>query len=556
MNGNNPFQPEYLILHDYGGSPGATPSFNPYHTLVSGGRVNYRDAKNPYGKPAPHAYKLNPKSIGLSWGGKVGGMPSKEEFALIKQEYDAIKKQFPNIKVMSHGEAYQQTRGTGQQASRAGRGLEEASWRKFLQGDVPYEPGTVTPAGPTPMGQRSLTAYAGVSKTQPPTTGEPQPMPAYQDVGGQAPVMDPAEVARRQQMAKMLMQNGQDTGNMRHWTQALGAVLNSGAGVYQGKQAAEGLAKGQQSGNDALAQLLMGGDASAAVSNPYSSERALKYEMDKKTSGADYGKAGTLFQNPETGEYEAVQFGSDGTIKRTPMSGMTPFKGVGEVDTGTGTEVINKATGETVRSIGKKLFEAERQKGLGDAQAKGEVSWPKVEMGYEQAKLQDQYVVEDIDQALTQAGPWTTGFAGSVGKFVAGSPQSDLAFTLEGIKANLGFDKLQAIRDASPTGGALGAVTERELDLLQSAWGSIAQAQSEEQFKQRLTRLKQIKAQYATLKQRAYEQDKQRFGAAAVPNPQGGQALDPSALQGRGNQPLLAPQGGAPAAPGWSLKRL
>ena len=414
----------------------------------------------------------------------------------------------------------------------------------------------VAKAGPVPMGQRSLTAYAGVSKTQPPTTGTPQPMPNMLDVGGQAPVMDPAEVARRQQMAKMLMQNGQDTGNMRHWTQALGAVLNSGAGVYQGKQAAEGLAKGQQSGNDALAQLLMGGDASAAVSNPYSSERALKYEMDKKTSGADYGKAGTLFQNPETGEYEAVQFGSDGTIKRTPMSGMTPFKGVGEVDTGTGTEVINKATGETVRSIGKKLFEAERQKGLGDAQAKGEVSWPKVEMGYEQAKLQDQYVVEDIDQALTQAGPWTTGFAGSVGKFVAGSPQSDLAFTLEGIKANLGFDKLQAIRDASPTGGALGAVTERELDLLQSAWGSIAQAQSEEQFKQRLTRLKQIKAQYATLKQRAYEQDKQRFGAAAVPNPQGGQALDPSALQGRGNQPLLAPQGGAPAAPGWSLKRL
>lgn len=140
----------------------------------------------------------------------------------------------------------------------------------------------VANAGPVPLGQRSLTAYAGVSKTQPPTTGTPQPMPNMLDVGGQAPVMDPAEVARRQRLAQVLMQNGQDTGNMRHWTQALGAVLNSGAGVYQGKQAAQGLAQGQQTGNQALAQLLMGGDASAAMSNPYSSEQAIQYQQQQK----------------------------------------------------------------------------------------------------------------------------------------------------------------------------------------------------------------------------------------------------------------------------------
>jgi hypothetical protein len=99
------------------------------------------------------------------------------------------------------------------------------------------------------------------------------------DVGGQAPVMDPAEVARRQKLAQVLMQNGQDPGNMRHWSQALGAVLNSGAGIYQGKQAAQGLAQGQQSGNADLAQLLMGGDASAAMSNPYSAEKAQAYQM-------------------------------------------------------------------------------------------------------------------------------------------------------------------------------------------------------------------------------------------------------------------------------------
>ncbi len=287
----NPFQPEYLILHDYGGTPGANPKFNPYHALVSGGGIAYRNPNDPYGQPAPHAYKLNPRSIGLSWGGPVGGKPSKEEFALLKQEYDAIKKRFPNIKVLSHGEAYQQTRGTGQQASKLGRGLEEAAWRKYLLGDMPYEPGTVSPQGPVPMSQRSLTAVAGHSQTQPPTTGAPQPMATYKDVGGQAPVMDPAEVARRQNMAQMLMRAGTNPGPMRHWTQALGAVLQGGAGMYQGKQAAQGLAQGQQSGNAALAAMLMGNDPSAeqaALSNPYSQGMALKYQMDQRKTAQDF----------------------------------------------------------------------------------------------------------------------------------------------------------------------------------------------------------------------------------------------------------------------------
>lgn len=277
----NPFQPEYLILHDYGRSPGAAPSFNPYHALVSGGRVNYRDPKNPYGAPAPHAYKLNPKSIGLSWGGKVGGMPSKEEFALIKQEFDAIKKQFPNIKVMSHGEAYQQTRGTGQQASRSGRGLEEASWRKYLLENTPYEPGTVAPSGPTPMGQRSLTAYAGVQKTQPSTTGTPQPMPTYKNVGGQQ-FMGPETAQNSQKLAQMLINQGMEQQPMTHWTQALGKVLMTGSGALRNDMAMRDVREGQAAGNNALASMLMGGDAQAAMTNPYSADSALQYQQQQK----------------------------------------------------------------------------------------------------------------------------------------------------------------------------------------------------------------------------------------------------------------------------------
>ena len=56
------------------------------------------------------------------------------------------------------------------------------------------------------------------------------------------------------------------------------------------------------------------------------------------------------------------------------------------------------------------------------------------------------------------------------------------------IKGNIGFDKLQALRDASPTGGALGQVSTFELETLQAVFGSLKQSQSEEQLRYNLER--------------------------------------------------------------------
>lgn len=133
------FQPKYLLLHDYGGNPRNEDSvFNPYHALVfPDGSVRYRNPSNPYGQPAPHAFKLNPLSVGLSYAGPVGSMPTPEAMAKLNSERDAILKQYPGLKILSHGEAYQQTRGTSQQASRDGRGLDEARWRSSLGGPIP-----------------------------------------------------------------------------------------------------------------------------------------------------------------------------------------------------------------------------------------------------------------------------------------------------------------------------------------------------------------------------------------------------------------------------------
>jgi hypothetical protein len=63
---------------------------------------------------------------------------------------------------------------------------------------------------------------------------------------------------------------------------------------------------------------------------------------------------------------------------------------------------------------------------------------------------------------------------------------TDLEETLNTVKANLGFDRLQQMRNESKTGGALGQVAVKELDRLEAARASLNRAQSPEQLKTNL----------------------------------------------------------------------
>ena len=79
-------------------------------------------------------------------------------------------------------------------------------------------------------------------------------------------------------------------------------------------------------------------------------------------------------------------------------------------------------------------------------------------------------LVGEIDKAITrtETSETATGIPGAVTATIPGSPSYNLRRNITTIKANIGFDRLQAMRDASPTGGALGNVSEREIDALQS----------------------------------------------------------------------------------------
>lgn len=85
-----------------------------------------------------------------------------------------------------------------------------------------------------------------------------------------------------------------------------------------------------------------------------------------------------------------------------------------------------------------------------------------------------------------------TGLTGSIASTLDSSRAGSLKNRLTTIKANIGFDKLQGMRDASPTGGALGQVSEFENRLLQAVFGSLEQAQKQEDVLYNLDRLEKI----------------------------------------------------------------
>jgi hypothetical protein len=85
-------------------------------------------------------------------------------------------------------------------------------------------------------------------------------------------------------------------------------------------------------------------------------------------------------------------------------------------------------------------------------------------------------VVQDVGRALEilgTAGPFGAGRGAVVGRLDPESTASALNDLVTSVKGNIGVDQLQQMRNASPTGGALGNVTERQLEGLQGLLGSL-----------------------------------------------------------------------------------
>jgi hypothetical protein len=195
-------------------------------------------------------------------------------------------------------------------------------------------------------------------------------------------------------------------------------------------------------------------------------------------------------------------------------------KSLKEVDVGNKILLVDQTTGETVKEIPKgmapqapkevsysveydasgNLFYVPTKPGspILDAQGKPTKGFVPAKMGQaEQAKAEQKeaastsanIVLNRVDSALKKVGSFTAGFGGLLAN-VPGTKARDLQADLETIKANLGFDQLSKMRQQSPTGGALGNVTEKELAFLQSTVASLDQLQGQKELRRALNDIK------------------------------------------------------------------
>lgn len=143
---------------------------------------------------------------------------------------------------------------------------------------------------------------------------------------------------------------------------------------------------------------------------------------------------------------------------------------------------------------GKSAIQFEADKAAAVAKAKGEAE---KQVGKEDREKEQKQVAnivtQDIDRAIslidTSSLP-TTGIGGQLLSNVGGTSARDVGALIDTVKANAGFAELQKMRNNSPTGGALGQVSEREIAYLQSTIGNLEQSQTADQLKDNLRRVK------------------------------------------------------------------
>jgi hypothetical protein len=93
------------------------------------------------------------------------------------------------------------------------------------------------------------------------------------------------------------------------------------------------------------------------------------------------------------------------------------------------------------------------------------------------------------------------GVTGAAGRIVAEriptTQQAENKAVIDRVSSRLTLGSLQAIREASPTGGSLGNVSDKDIQILKDSATSLKNAQSPAEFQRELIRLQNL--QYETI---------------------------------------------------------
>lgn len=103
-------------------------------------------------------------------------------------------------------------------------------------------------------------------------------------------------------------------------------------------------------------------------------------------------------------------------------------------------------------------------------------------------------LLEKEGKGVLSVSPTTSvsGASGALYSKIPGTPAYDFASSLDTIKANIGFDRLQRMREASKTGAAVGQLSNRELGLLTETLAPTRQGMSPGRLREALSVIRKI----------------------------------------------------------------
>lgn len=239
-----------------------------------------------------------------------------------------------------------------------------------------------------------------------------------------------------------------------------------------------------------------------------------KLEAQVANGGSEQGKTGTVFQGKD-GNYYGVQWNNRGQPSVYPLAAngqaLTPSKGTDVV----GDVVIDKATGKEIRNVGQNIAAGKVAEGEGKnvVEARGDLP---------EAKRRTELAVSSLENLKNTAMNLANhkGLDAVVGGlYQAYAPNvsedaRNAGTELENVKVKISGAVLQAMRDASKTGGAVGNVTEREWPRLENMIANLDPKQGKEQFLQNLNQVIAYADNVSNQIKQAYESQAKIAGSA------------------------------------------
>lgn len=287
------------------------------------------------------------------------------------------------------------------------------------------------------------------------------------------------------------------------------------------------------------------------------------YDSDGKFAGvknadgsvqaaADMAGAVAGAQERQKAGYDLVSVPqSDGSTRMMPR-----LRAVGALG-GSGVPSSDGSAGGSQFGVSQSPADAELAKLRAQTTGNRETTQPQAYAGLQDQARASEITARTLHEILgdvqdPKSGKWTPGGSGMVGNttagwgaFLSGVPGAahNLQAKLDTIRAAVGFEELNKMRQNSPTGGALGQVSEQENRLLQSVRGSLDQKQDPAQLKatlrQQLDQLEKIGTQRSQLYQAQYSGTQPNAGQGRAGGG-GGRSAPPAAVNHLRAHPELA----------------